>query len=58
MRVIQLKFTKKNVIFFKTGGRAPGAPVLDPPLGSYKKKNCRQFYGEIDNNFSIDIFIM
>ena len=34
MRVIQSKFTTTNPNFFQNGGggRAPGAPVLDPPL--------------------------
>ena len=25
-------YQKKYLFFFQTGGRAPGAPVLDPPL--------------------------
>ena len=33
MRVMQSKFTKTNQKkYFQTGERAPGAPVLDPPL--------------------------
>ena len=35
MCVIQSNFTKTNPNFFQNGGRAPGAPVLDPPLILY-----------------------
>ena len=43
MRVIQSNFTKTPPPqFFQTGGRAPGSPVLHPPL-DYNKVNA--FYG-------------
>ena len=29
---MESKFSKINHKFFQTGGRAPGAPALDPPL--------------------------
>ena len=32
MRVMQSKFTKTTPKIFSNGGRAPGAPILDPPL--------------------------
>ena len=32
MPVMESKFSKINHKFFQTGGRAPGAPALDPPL--------------------------
>ena len=33
-------YKNKPVIFFKTGGRAPGAPVLDPPLFILVESMC------------------
>ena len=38
MRVIQSKFTPKPPIFLQTWRRAPGALVLDPPLGTKPTK--------------------
>ena len=32
--VIQLKFAKTNPEQISEGGRAPGAPVLDPPVAT------------------------
>ena len=50
MRVIQSTFTKTNQKNFQTGGRAPGAPVLDPPLTlvscSYEEKQLEKLWNK------------
>ena len=38
MRVYSQNLQKQTTKIFKTGGRTPGAPVLDPPL-FYKTPN-------------------
>ena len=37
-------YQKKYLFFFKRGGRAPDAPVLDPPLGCIEHKDFNHLY--------------
>ena len=49
MCVIQSNFTKTNPNFFQNGGRASGAPVLDPPLAI---PFCDYITSELNTRFS------